>query len=140
MEIQSVLKKGFLKRILFYWVRLYTENLRKAEDYHHLCPAYSLIFTDFAVFKHKDKIGSKNETNCAEQQTLSVISEKLPFGQQDLKACTSKAKQYKTTDISNIITSFSLRSDKKPHFTLNNQLKIVFLRVVFFLNFSCSSR
>ena len=74
------------------WARLYTENLRKAEDYHHLCPAYSLIFTDFAVF-------------------------------------TPKEDRYKTTDPSNIITSFSLRSDKKPHFMLNNQLKIVFVEL-----------
>ena len=92
VEIQSVLKKGFLNRVLFYWARLYTENLRKAEDYHHLCPAYSLIFTDFAVF-------------------------------------TPKEDRYKTTDPSNIITSFSLRSDKKPHFMLNNQLKIVFVEL-----------
>ncbi len=92
VEIQSVLKKGFLSRVLFYWARLYTENLKKAEDYHHLCPAYSLIFTDFAVFAPKED-------------------------------------QYKTTDPSNIITSFSLRSDKKPHFVLNNQLKIVFVEL-----------
>ena len=129
VEIQSVLKKGFLQRILFYWARLYTENLRKAEDYHHLCPAYSLIFTNFSVFKHKNEIGSKNKTNSEEQRTLSITSEKLPFSHQDLKACTPKAKQYKTTDISNIITSFSLRSDKKPHFMLNNQLKIVFVEL-----------
>ncbi len=92
VEMQSVLKKGFLNRVLFYWARLYTDNLKKAEDYHQLCPAYSLIFTDFAVFE-------------------------------------PKTKQYKTTDTSNIITSFSLRSDKKPHRTLNNQLKIVFVEL-----------
>ena len=125
VEMQSMSKKGFLQRILFYWTRLWTENLRKAEDYHHLCPAYSLIFTNFSVFKHKNEIGSKNKTNSEEQQPTSVISEKRPSGQQDLKAYTPKSKQYKTTDISNIITSFSLRSDKKPHFMLNNQLKIV---------------
>ncbi len=90
--MQSVLKKDFLNRVLFYWARFWTENLKKAEDYHHLCPAYSLIFTNFAVF-------------------------------------TPKEDQYKTTDPSNIITSFSLRSDKKPHFMLNNQLKIVFVEL-----------
>ena len=135
VEMQSISKKGFLNRVLFYWARLYTDNLRKAEDYHHLCPAYSLIFTDFSVFKHKDKIGFKNETHSEdethyeEQQTLSIISEKRPSGHQNLKACTPKADQYKTTDISNIITSFSLRSDKKPHFVLNDQLKIVFVEL-----------
>ncbi len=46
-----------------------------------------------------------------------------------MKARTPKAEQYKTTDISNIITSFSLRSDKKTHFMLNNQLKIVFVEL-----------
>ena len=92
VEMQSVLKKGFLNRVLFYWAKLWTEHLRKAEDYHHLCPAYSLIFTDFAVFE-------------------------------------PKTDRYKTTDTSNIITSFSLRSDKQPHFMLNNQLKIVFVEL-----------
>ncbi len=92
VEIQSVFKKGFLNRVLFYWARLYTENLRKAEDYHHLCPAYSLIFTDFAVFAPKED-------------------------------------RYKTIDTSSIITSFSLRSDKEPHFMLNDQLKIVFVEL-----------
>ena len=92
VEMQSVLKKGFLNRVLFYWAKLFTENLKKAEDYHQLCPAYSLIFTDFAVFE-------------------------------------PKADRYKTTDPSNIITAFSLRSDKKPHFMLNNQLKIVFVEL-----------
>ena len=92
VEMQSMSKKGFLQRILFYWAKLWTENLKKAEDYYHLCPAYSLIFTNFAVFE-------------------------------------PKSDRYKTTDPSNIITSFSLRSDKKPHFVLNNQLKIVFVEL-----------
>lgn len=81
--MQSVSKKGFLERILFYWTRLYTEELRKKEGYHKLYPAYSLIFTNFNILRE-------------------------------------------TRDF---MTSFSVRSDERPYFALNNQLKIVLVEL-----------
>ena len=34
---------------MFYWARLYTEDLKRGEGYEKLCPAYSLVFTNFDV-------------------------------------------------------------------------------------------
>ena len=49
VEMQSLSQKAFLERILFYWARLYTEDLKRGEGYEKLYPAYSLVFTDFDV-------------------------------------------------------------------------------------------
>ena len=49
VEMQSLSQKAFLERILFYWARLYTEDLKRGEGYEKLYPAYSLVFTDFHV-------------------------------------------------------------------------------------------
>ena len=69
VEMQSVSKKGFLQRVLFYWARLYTEELKKTEGYHKLCPTYSLIFTNFNVLKEaKDFLTS-----------FSVRSDQVPY-------------------------------------------------------------
>ncbi len=83
VEMQSAYKKGFLSRILFYWARLYTEGFKQGKEYEKLHPTYSLIFTEFSVFK----------------QTQDVV------------------------------TSFSLLSDKSPHFCLNRDLRIVFVEL-----------
>ncbi len=83
VEMQSAYKKGFLSRILFYWAKLYTDGFKQGAEYETLHPTYSLIFTEFSVFK----------------QTQDVV------------------------------TSFSLLSDKSPHFCLNRDLRIVFVEL-----------
>ena len=49
VEMQSLSQKAFLERILFYWAKLYTEDLKRGQGYEKLYPAYSLVFTDFHV-------------------------------------------------------------------------------------------
>ena len=51
IEMQTADKESFTERILFYLCRLYTRNLKKGEEYVKICPAYSLVFTTFTVFK-----------------------------------------------------------------------------------------
>ena len=51
IEMQSVSRKNFKERILFYLAKLYTWNLESGEDYIKAPPAYSLVFTNFTVFK-----------------------------------------------------------------------------------------
>ena len=58
VEMQSLSQKAFLERILFYWAKLYTEDLKKGENYEKLYPAYSLIFTNFDVLSLKDYMNS----------------------------------------------------------------------------------
>ena len=83
VEMQSTAQTHFLKRILYYWSRLYTETLPRGNDYKELHPAYSLVFTTFDVFQ----------------------------------------------DTQDVVTSFSVRSDRPPHFALNNQLRIVLVEL-----------
>ena len=99
MEMQSMSKKGFLSRVLFYWSRLYTEDLKKAGEYQSICPVYSLIFTDFDVFK-------------PEQFKVSGGKKSLPKHQRR-----------------HFINSFSLRLDDPPHFGLSDDLRIVFVEL-----------
>ena len=49
VEMQCLSQKAFLERILFYWAKLYTEDLKRGQGYEKLYPAYSLVFTDFDV-------------------------------------------------------------------------------------------
>ena len=51
IEMQSTSKDNFKERILYYLAKLFTSSLKEGEDYKKLCPAYSLIFTDFTIFK-----------------------------------------------------------------------------------------
>ena len=51
IEMQSIFKPHFKKRILFYLSQLYTYDLQAGVDYKYLKPAYSLIFTDYVLFK-----------------------------------------------------------------------------------------
>ena len=55
VEMQTVSQKSFLKRILFYWSKLYSQDLEKGESYDKINPAYSLIFTSFPVLDTKIK-------------------------------------------------------------------------------------
>ena len=49
VEMQSCYKKHFLKRVLFYWAKLYSQDLEKGQNYDKLNPTYSLIFTSFPI-------------------------------------------------------------------------------------------
>ncbi len=101
VEMQSMSKKGFLSRVLFYWSRLYTEDLKKAGEYKNICPVYSLIFTDFDVFK-------------PEQFKVSNDKKSLLKNQRERR---------------HFINSFSLRLDDPPHFGLSDDLRIVFVEL-----------
>ena len=68
VEMQSISKKDFLPRILFYWAKLYTGDLHRGESYKKLFPAYSLVCTKFDVFKE-----TKEWCN-----SFAILSEKPP--------------------------------------------------------------
>ena len=80
VEMQTISQRFFLKRILFYWAKLYCQDLEKGESYSKINPAYSLIFTTFPILNKK---------------------------------------------ITDFMSSFSIRRDKKPHQLFNEDLKIV---------------
>ncbi len=83
VEMQSAQKRGFLSRVLFYWAKLYTEDLEVSQSYEKLNLTYSLVFTKFQIFN----------------------------------------------DTTDVVSSFSIRSDKRPYFKFSEDLKIVFIEL-----------
>ena len=54
VEMQASDQTAFIERAIFYWARLFTKGLEKADDYKQLSPTYSVIFTKFPVLgEHK---------------------------------------------------------------------------------------
>ena len=51
IEMQCIFKKNFNERALFYWSKLFTKQLKSGMSYEELCPTYSLLFTDYTLFK-----------------------------------------------------------------------------------------
>ena len=97
IEMQSISKKNFRERILFYLAKLYTWNLQSGEDYRKLYPAYSLVFTNFTVFKEFSDYHSVFELRSEKHPTalfsryLGVVLVELnKFNKEDLKNFDSK--------------------------------------------------
>ena len=53
VEMQYSQKKDFIRRILFYWSKLYALSFKKGRSYGQAFPAYSLIFVNFDIFKEQ---------------------------------------------------------------------------------------
>ena len=69
VEMQYSQKKDFIRRILFYWSKLYALSFKKGKSYGKAFPAYSLIFVNFDIFKeHSDFFHS-----------FSIRSDKEPY-------------------------------------------------------------
>jgi len=49
-EMQMIVPVGLRQRFLYYWAKLYTEQLQSGEDYRLLNPTMSLCFVDGVVF------------------------------------------------------------------------------------------
>ena len=49
--MQCVFKKNFKERILFYWSKLFSGQLKPGEAYEKLHATYSLVFTEDTLFK-----------------------------------------------------------------------------------------
>ncbi len=61
VEMQTLNKTAFDKRILYYWSRLYAEQLQKSEDYWLLRPVTSIILSRFEIFSQHADIHSVHE-------------------------------------------------------------------------------
>ena len=93
IEMQSVSKKDFKERVLFYLAKLYTWNLKSGEDYRKVYPAYSLVFTNFTVFKELEEYSSVFQLR-ADQNSQVVFSRNIgivlvelnKFKKEDLKS------------------------------------------------------
>ena len=50
VEMQAFPHACFTERILFYWAKNYSSQLKAGQEYHTLCPVYSLVFSTFDLF------------------------------------------------------------------------------------------
>ena len=53
IEMQTAYEKSFTFRTLYYWAMLYGQDIDRGDEFSNLNPTYSLIFTDFTLFKRK---------------------------------------------------------------------------------------
>ena len=53
IEMQAAYERGFVLRILAYWSMLFSQDIDRGDEFSNLNPAYSLIFTNFTLFKRK---------------------------------------------------------------------------------------
>ena len=51
IEMQMAESENLLKRILFYWSRMYIKQIEKGVDYEKLNKCISIVFTDFKIEK-----------------------------------------------------------------------------------------
>ena len=54
VEMQMCNDRAFIERVLFYWAKNYTLQLKEGESYKKLIPVYSLIFCDFNLFSDQE--------------------------------------------------------------------------------------
>ena len=60
IEMQTISQEYLLKRILFYWAKIYIDGLQRGDNYGQVQSVYSLLFTTFSVL---DKSLRKSITN-----------------------------------------------------------------------------
>ena len=56
VEMQMCNDRAFIERVLFYWAKNYTLQLKEGESYKKLIPVYSLIFCDFNLFSDQEDV------------------------------------------------------------------------------------
>ncbi len=108
VEMQAFPHKGFSERILFYWAKNYISQLKEGEKYKTLRPSYSLIFSKFDLFPCRS--GSANGFS-------GVPAKEAQFSHQ--------ARGFSGVRSGRACNSFSIRSDKAPHFCFNRDLRFV---------------
>ena len=103
IEMQTMFHAHFRERILYYWSEVYGSDLKSGEGYETLKPAYSLVFVNFPLFERELK--------------PQPIAKGVP--------CAPTASR--AGDKSKALHSFSIRSDKPPHFVLTEHLGMIFV-------------
>ena len=98
IEMQTLSHPHFRERILYYWSEIYGLDFKSGERYGALKPAYSLVFVNFPFLERKLK-----------PKPLAGGVPSFPT---------------EATVPHSAVHSFSIRSDKPPHFILTEHLGI----------------
>lgn len=84
IEMQTTNKKGFNNRILYYWSRLYSQQLLKGEEYARLNPVISIVIAQFMMFPQLEgmhnifTLTSESNPAVAFSDQLQIHSIELP--------------------------------------------------------------
>ena len=84
IEMQTTNKKGFNNRILFYWSRLYSQQLLEGEEYARLNPVVSIVVAQFMMFPKLEgmhnifTLTSESNPKVAFSDQLQIHSIELP--------------------------------------------------------------
>ena len=95
VEMQNFPEGHFLNRISFYLSKLYSDELKKGQEYSELCPAYSLIFTKHTLFPETGSFYS----------SFSMRSDNPPYFvfNDSLRVVTVELSKFTKTNIESLI-------------------------------------
>ncbi len=148
IEVQISDEADYDKRALYYWGKLYTEQLRVAEDYSKLSKAIGIHILNFTSIPESDKY--HNVFHIREQDSGLLYFKDLELHTIELKKFTNDSNEELSDIINKVKTSLDmwvafltrndlLNKDNLPKELNNSDLKKV-LTVLDVMNFSESER
>ena len=72
VEMQVYNKKNLLERILYYWAKIYTRNIKKKEDYIELKKTIEVLIVDFEI-KQLKELGYHSKWKIIEEKDRKLI-------------------------------------------------------------------
>ena len=72
IEMQVADKDNLIERILYYWARLYTRNIKRGEDYINLNKTIEVLIVDFEINSLKD-VGYHSKWKITEENARNLI-------------------------------------------------------------------
>ena len=116
IEIQISDEADYDKRALYYWAKLYTEQLEVAEDYSTLSKAIGIHILNFTSIPEVDKY--HNVFHITEKETGFVYYKDLELHTIELKKFSSNSKE----DLSDIVAKVNNALDMWSAFLTRNDL------------------
>jgi predicted transposase/invertase (TIGR01784 family) len=94
IEMQMLALQHFRQRALYYWAKVYAQELEEGSDYHELHPTVSICFLDSQLFPQRGEY--HHRFVLADQATAEVLTDHLSMHFLELPKFTLAADQLKT--------------------------------------------
>jgi predicted transposase/invertase (TIGR01784 family) len=75
VEMQMIAPWFFPKRVLYYWAKVYQQQLEEGHDYHELRPTISISFVDSVLFRRVDTL--HHQFGLVDPRTQLVLTDDL---------------------------------------------------------------
>jgi predicted transposase/invertase (TIGR01784 family) len=79
IEMQMAPTSNFKKRLLYYWAKLHSSQLKSGEDYQNLAPTYTIAILNYNEFKNTSKPHSIYELSERDSRELYLPDIKFHF-------------------------------------------------------------